>query len=432
MWPQIWPQICHVPHKGIEADMKSRTGYLFYDESRKRWVGRVTFPDPTTGQRRYRKCYAPTKTEARIKLEKLRGKIEKQGTKVVANERTTFAQLADEFRSKKLIPAVFVNGNKVAGMKNHYTPGIYLDVLIEHFGPKRLDTIEHSDIEAFKLKRLQTPTKHNDQRSVASVHRELEVLRRVLNYAVTNRKLASNPFNAGTGGSLIQRKAETRRERIPTFGEEMALLETCVGKRAHLAHVIVIASDTGLRRNELLSLAWREDIDFEKHLINIRAINAKSNIPRSIPMTRRVHDRLKELYNQTGNDSSGLVFGGLRDVKRSFGTACETKEIADLHLHDLRHAFVTRTILAGIPPAIVLKASGHSSEEWKRYLNVTPDVLRGLLEPLPGQDSEAVGAYGLDVLKQLTEALGYIRRDGLASVTYPQLQIGATSVNIKS
>jgi hypothetical protein len=149
-------------------------------------------------------------------------------------------------------------------------------------------------------------------------------------------------------------------------------------------------------------------------------------------MTRRVHDRLKELYNQTGKDSSGLVFGGLRDVKRSFGTACEIKEIADLRLHDLRHAFVTRTILAGIPPAIVLKASGHSSEEWKRYLNVTPDVLRGLLEPLSGQDSEAVRAYGLDVLKQLTEVLGYIWRDGLASMTYPQLQNGASSVNTQA
>ena len=182
----------------------------------------------------------------------------------------------------------------------------------------------------------------------------------------------------------------------------------------------------------MLSLAWHEDIDFEKRLINIRAINAKSNIPRSIPMTRRVHDRLKELYNQTGNDPSGLVFGGLRDVKRSFGKACEIKEIADLHLHDLRHAFVTRTILAGIPPAIVLKASGHSSEEWKRYLNVTPDVLRGLLEPLSGQDTEAVRVYGLDVMKQLTEALGYIWREGLARMTYPQLQIGTSSVNANS
>lgn len=305
-------------------------------------------------------------------------------------------------------------------------------MLIEHFGDKRLDSIEHSDIEDFKLKRLQTPTKHSGQRSVASVHRELEVLRRVLNFAVTNRKLASNPFNAGISTPIIQRKVETRRERIPTFSEEMALLETSVGKRAHLAHVIVIASDTGLRRNELLSLAWQEDIDFARNQINIRAINAKSNIPRSVPMTRRVHDRLKELYKLTGDDSSGLVFGGLRDVKKAFGTACDKNGITDLHLHDLRHAFVTRTILAGIPPAIVLKASGHSSEEWKRYLNVTPDVLRGLLEPLQGMDAKEVRAYGLDVLKQLTEALGYVWREELASMTYPQFQIGAPGVNAKA
>jgi hypothetical protein len=154
-------QICTQTQERIEADLKARTGYLFYDETRKRWVGRITFPDPTSGKRKEKKCYALTKTEARIKLEKIREKIKNQGAQVVANERMTFSQLAEEFRSKKLIPAVFVNRNKVAGMKNHYSPGIYQDVLVEHFGPKRLDAIEHSDIEAFKLKRLQTPTKHS-------------------------------------------------------------------------------------------------------------------------------------------------------------------------------------------------------------------------------------------------------------------------------
>jgi hypothetical protein len=47
--------------------MKARTGYLFYDESRKRWVGRVTFPDPTTGKRRYRKCYLEEESEGRLR-----------------------------------------------------------------------------------------------------------------------------------------------------------------------------------------------------------------------------------------------------------------------------------------------------------------------------------------------------------------------------
>jgi len=79
--------------------------------------------------------------------------------------------------------------------------------------------------------------------------------------------------------------------------------------------------------------------------------------------------------------------------------------IEDLHKHDFRHAYVTRSILAGIPPAVVLKASGHSTDEWKRYLNVTPDMLHHLFTPLEGQKSEAVKDYGFEVMRQLTEAL---------------------------
>jgi hypothetical protein len=52
-----------------------------------------------------------------------------------------------------------------------------------------------------------------------------------------------------------------------------------------------------------------------------------------------------------------------------------------------------------------LKASGHSSDEWKRYLNVTPEMLQDLLTPLDGQESETVKAYGVEVMRQLTEAL---------------------------
>jgi hypothetical protein len=72
---------------------------------------------------------------------------------------------------------------------------------------------------------------------------------------------------------------------------------------------------------------------------------------------------------------------------------------------DFQSSVRTRSILAGIPPAVVLKASGHSSDEWKRYLNVTPEMLQDLLTPLDGQESETVKAYGVEVMRQLTEAL---------------------------
>ncbi|MGH9840830.1 MAG: tyrosine-type recombinase/integrase [Blastocatellia bacterium] len=116
--------------------------------------------------------------------------------------------------------------------------------------------------------------------------------------------------------------------------EKKWLLEICTEERAHLRSIVIIASDTGLRRNELFTLSWLEkDIDFETRQIRLRAINAKGNKARTIPMTQRVFDELKGLHEQHGDHSSGLVFGGLKEVKRSFNTACRLKGVEDLHKH---------------------------------------------------------------------------------------------------
>lgn len=207
---------------------------------------------------------------------------------------------------------------------------------------------------------------------------------------------------------MIERAAETSRERFPTFGEELALLNYChrsgPSGNTHLRAVLIIAADTGLRENELFMLE-RRDVDFNSEVINVRAINAKTNRPRSIPMTRRVKEELARLNEVSQGD---LIFGGLKEVKRSFNTAYRVIKLTDLHKHDFRHAFVSRSILAGIPPAVALKASGDTSDEWKRYLNMTPDQLQNLFKPLEGQDAEEVKNYGLEILQQLREALGYV------------------------
>jgi hypothetical protein len=46
--------------------MKQRTGYIYKDKARNKWVARVTFTDET-GKRRNVKAYCATKTEARDK-----------------------------------------------------------------------------------------------------------------------------------------------------------------------------------------------------------------------------------------------------------------------------------------------------------------------------------------------------------------------------
>jgi len=362
-------------------------------------------------------------------MQNVLNKFENQGPESIPKERMTFADLAKEYEDRELIPAQYIGEKKVAGRRALTGPKAWLKSLTEHFGKKKLSDITFGDIKNYKLILIKRPVRsgkqstngvrkeiqqmannngaNGKQRTIAAINRELEFFRTVLNYAVTNGKLVQNPFNAGKGQSLIDKAAENKRERFPSFGEEIALLSVCVGEgergRAHLRPLLIVAADTGLRRNELLTLE-QSDLDFQERVITVRAINAKTNRLRQIPMTQRVYEELLKLCE---NSPGGPVFGGISEVKRSFGTACRLTGIVDLHFHDFRHAFVSRSILAGVPPAVVLKASGHASDEWKRYLNMTPAQLQSLFKPLNGQNAEEVRPYGLNVLRQLLEALGY-------------------------
>lgn len=254
------------------------------------------------------------------------------------------------------------------------------------------------------------PNPKGKQRSMEAINRPVELLRVMLNYAVDERMISpeQNPFFHKSAKTLIERAAETSHERFPTFGEELALINYCdrPGPRgnAHLRAVLIIAADTGLRENELFTVE-KKDIDFWSGVINVRAINAKTNRPRPIPMTQRIKEEMIRLCETAPGN---LIFGGLKEVRRSFNTACRAIKVSDLHKHDFRHAFVSRSILAGIPPAVALKASGHASDEWKRYLNMTPDQLQNLFKSLEGQDAKEVKKYGLDILQKLREALGYV------------------------
>jgi integrase len=318
-----------------------------------------------------------------------------------------------------------VGERKIAGRRHLSTPLSLLYQLRLYFDDYRLTEITAGEVRKFKVWLANIPArsqiKEEDnglkliakedggQRGIESINRALELLRTILNFAVEEKLLQPehNLFIAARGRKLIDWAAENQREHFPTFGEELALLNFCNIKgqlgNAHLRPILIVAADTGLRRNELLTLT-DTDLDFNRELIRVRAINAKTNRPRQIPMTPRVKVELQKLVEKNG---AGLVFGGLKNVKRSYATACRKCGIEDLNRHDFRHGFVSRAILAGIPPAVALSASGHASDEWKRYLNMMPDQLQYLLEPLEGQDAQAVRTFAEEVMRGLRYALKY-------------------------
>jgi hypothetical protein len=190
--------------------MKSRTGYTYFDQKKKRWVGRVMLPaDPVTGKRKSVRRFGLTEADVRKKLRKLVGLIEDEGTTSIPTDRMTFAELAKEYEENELIRAEYIGEKKVAGRRDLRSSKAWLKSLTEHFGKKRLSQITFGDIKAYKLVLIRRPVHYNQQssngvgkqvqqnsngdnengkqRSIAAINRELEFFRTVLNYASARR-----------------------------------------------------------------------------------------------------------------------------------------------------------------------------------------------------------------------------------------------------
>jgi integrase len=177
-----------------------------------------------------------------------------------ARERT-FAELCDYFEKHYVKAAEYVDGRKVAGVRSLGTAKGQLNVLRDYFGSCCLRSITHGDVRQFRAARLAQETRTKSQRTIASVNRELPMLRRMLNVAQREGWILRNPFAAGD--SLISLADENKRERILTREEEVKLLAACeTPQQAHLKSILICPLDTGMRQGEIFSLRWR-NVDFE-------------------------------------------------------------------------------------------------------------------------------------------------------------------------
>jgi len=221
---------------------------------------------------------------------------------------------------------------------------------------------------------LKTSTKRRPQRSIASVNRELSLLRRILNVAIRQGWILRNPFDMGD--ALITLGDEKPRERILNREEEERLLAVCTGRRSHLRVIIICAIDTGMRKGEILKLKWSE-IDFENRIITVRAFNTKTMRERQVAMTTRLTDELEALYEKSTKDLDTLVFGITDDVKRSFNAARADAHLPEVRFHDLRHTHATRLVSAHIPLSEVGRVLGHTQANTTyRYVNANVETAR--------------------------------------------------------
>lgn len=319
------------------------------------------------GKRRQREKRADNKSHANRLIKDMLRELDDHGAKSLEANRMTFTQLVEHYEKNHAIPAQYIDDRKVAGLRSIANVKAIIKTLKSYFGKKRLRDITYGDIARFKSDRLATPTKHGSPRSVTTVHRDLSVLRNMLNIANREGWILKNPFMSGP--SLINVSYEKKRERILSFEEEDRLIAACEGKRAHIKSIVVCGLDTGMRSGEIIKLIWA-DIDFDVELIKVKAFNTKTGQERWIALTPRLKSELLSLYEKSTQDPSALVFGIKDNFKNAFMAARKTAGLPDVRFHDLRHTFASRAVKQHIPLATVGKTLGHTQPRttW-RYVN---------------------------------------------------------------
>lgn len=216
-----------------------------------------------------------------------------------------------------------------------------------------------------------------------TVRRRLCVLRTVLRWCEANSLIPAVP-------SFPPLPSANYEKFIPPTQEEVSRIFTCAAP--HIQRVIVLGTQCGVRigPSELLKIKW-SDVDLNRSVIHVPA--AKKNIHepwRDVPIKSELLPVFEEwLRHDAACGAEYLIhYKGrhVEHIKMAWRGALRRAGITRrIRPYDLRHAFATEAIAAGVDIGTVAKLMGHSSPMMllKHYQHVMDSQKRAAIEALP-------------------------------------------------
>jgi len=348
--------------------------------------GEVYGIDYYAGGKKHREIIGPLLTEARQKLEERRGMAKAGNYESLANRRKiTFEQLAKKYEELQKGEPYFKK-----------TRRYYVPIIEGFFKNRKLYQVTPLDVEQFKKKRKDTPTRSGKPRSDVAVNRELETLRHILNKAVEWGMMTENPFNRFKTAILFAEDENRIRyltedeikKLFAVLGEEKPKdkkkPEEKIKPYQYLENIVKTALLTGLRRGDILNLKW-SDVDLDKGVLFFNEQKKRGKRRAKVLNS----DMIELLKNIPQGESENILNGPdgkpLKDIKRSFRTALKKAGIKDFHFHDLRHTSASYMVMRGASLKAVQEHLGHTSLAMtQRYAHLSPEFQRSEVERLSG------------------------------------------------
>ncbi len=180
---------------------------------------------------------------------------------------------------------------------------------------------------------------------------------------------------AGRDSGNDWRKARGREE-LPRI--EGALVD-------YLKPMVLLALNTGLRREELFSLRW-SDINLDRKTLRVAGENAKSGHTRYVPLNSETLAILKEWRKQATAElvfPSPLTGQKFNSIAKAWTLLRKRAALKDFRLHDLRHTFASKLVMAGVDLYTVKELMGHSTIQMtERYAHLAPEHKASAVERL--------------------------------------------------
>ncbi|MGA2458359.1 MAG: tyrosine-type recombinase/integrase [Terriglobales bacterium] len=231
--------------------------------------------------------------------------------------------------------------------------------------------------------------------SPSTLNREVTVLKHMMRRAVVWEYLSRNPFLDSQGGVLAGLKALREpggRTRFLNLDEIDRLLAACEPV-PYLKAFATVALNTGMRRNEILSLT-RKSIDWQNRTVLLT--ETKNGEPRQVYLNDAALEALKALPPRI----DGRLFPlHANQVSVAFMRAVRRAGIEDFRLHDCRHTFASYQAMAGIQARGLQTLLGHRDGRMTaRYSHLSDAYLKAAV------DGVVLGRSNRDRAKEASDA----------------------------
>jgi integrase len=269
------------------------------------------------------------------------------------NEAIESRRTPDPGRFRALVVAYKANDFKTLSpsTQQHWTP--WLDRIADYFGDLRIAQFERP--EKIRPAILRWRKQWADKPRTADY--ALQVLSRVLSYAVDEGRIAGNPCEG------IKRIYSGDRSEVIWTDADIAQLErTC---SPEIAHAVDLAGHTGLRQGDLLRLSWSH---IGEDAITISTGKSKHRREAIIPL----YDELRDVLARIPKRSTVILTNSRGRPWKGFATrftaAKKAAGLPDLHFHDLRGTAATRFYIAGLSIRTIGEILGWSEDNVERII----------------------------------------------------------------